>query len=193
MGTSRPVKTIGVDLDGVVCDWLTTAKENIRETIPEPERLDTYDLQHHRYPDIHQAFYAEAMRVEMYRDLKPITDAFMVMGQLFEIPDLQMYYITSRPPVRGMLEVTTEWIFKNGFPPWPVYLTKDKAGKCLELDIQTFLEDTPEQAEKIVAGSNANVVLLKQKYNQTYQPSSDRIVFATCWADAMFKLLFTKE
>lgn len=190
---SRPVKTIGVDLDGVICDWLTAAKENIRQIVPEPERLDTYDLQHHRYPDIHQAFYAEAMRVEMYRDLRPIPDALSVMNNLSQIPDLQMYYVTSRPPVKGMQEVTVDWILEHNFPPWPVYLTTNKAGKCLELGIEMFLEDTPEQAERIVDGSNANVVLLKQKYNQTYQPKSDRIVFATCWADAMFKLLFVKE
>lgn len=182
---------IGLDLDGVIADFFTVAKQRIK-AVADPRHLEQYDLVYNTFPDIHALVGAEAAQPNIYLELEPVPDALGAMEALRELKDLDCCYITSRPPLVAVRENTVTWLKRYGLDNYPLFFTNDKAGRCAELGVSIMVEDTPAQATKIVEGSPTNVILLRQAYNRMFVPSSPRIKMVSCWMDVLFNILFWK-
>lgn len=166
-GDDRPHKhlnmpKIGLDIDEVLCDWLTSWRflwgitevptswffdREIRARFEEMKKNNTLD--------------------QFYSSLPPLLKPE-------EIPFEPHCYITSRP---CSLETTVKWLDVNGFPTKPVYCVdvgKSKVDVAKEAGIDIFVDDC---YDNFVALNNAGICcfLYDQSHNRRYDVGFKRI------------------
>jgi len=118
---------IGIDIDEVICGWTIGWTEKFGYDIPENWNFSYNNSLHF------QSMSAEELN-EFYLNLPPCLKPS-------ELPFEPHCYITSRSvPV----ELTKQWIQKNGFPTRPVYSighNQSKVDVALESGVEVFVDD----------------------------------------------------
>lgn len=151
-------KKIGLDIDGVICDFHKDYCEQF--DVPEPKSWAChYNTKEHL---------EEATKTsDFYLALKPLISPD-------SIPFEPHCYITSRSiPV----EWTREWIYKNGFPTKPVYTVPFGASKvevAKQSGIDIFVDDS---YDNFVELNKAGICtfLMDSSHNQRYNVGYKRI------------------
>lgn len=155
-------KKIGLDIDEVICDWVTGWREyyNINK-VPTSWFFDREIIK--RFNKMKE----ENTLEEFYSNLKPLLTPE-------DIPFEPHCYITSRP---CSIETTINWLDKHGFPTRPVYCVgvgKSKVDVAKESGITHFVDD---RYENFVELNNAGICtfLFDAPHNQRYQVGYKRI------------------
>ncbi|HNU60234.1 MAG TPA: hypothetical protein PKI08_09820 [Aquaticitalea sp.] len=132
---NTPIK-IGLDIDGVLADFTLAWHELYPEVSPTPSTW-------HLDPKIGERF--KAMREantldDFYLNIKPLINPS-------EIPFEPHCYITSRPV---SVEISKQWLKKNGFPEKPVISLEIKSSKveaAKNAGVDIFIDDFYENDE----------------------------------------------
>lgn len=150
---------IGLDIDDVICDWVSTwCKHHNIERIPEEWNFD-YKIE------------------DKFKDLvgnKQFWLDFPAKIKPSDIPFEPHCYITARSIPK---EWTEEWLAKNGFPQVPVHVVPFNASKveiAKASGIDIFVDD---RYENFVQLNNAGICtfLLDAAHNQRYEVGYKRI------------------
>lgn len=89
----------------------------------------------------------------------------------------EVYYITARPDMQKIKEITIEWLKRHNFPydGTNLYMGSLNKGKLAkELDIDLFFEDDPHHLDSLAEHGIATVIV-DMKYNQDYPLEMKRI------------------
>jgi hypothetical protein len=128
-------KKIGLDIDDVICSWVTEWAK--LQGIPTPTCWN-FDWQ------LQEKFLDISSRTQTLGGLNDLEEFYLglpVKEDPCEIPFIPECYITHRPVCK---ELTELWLEKNGFPLKPVFQVNSRAeklevAKTMELDI--FVDD----------------------------------------------------
>lgn len=166
-GDDRPhnylrVPKIGLDIDEVLCDWLTAWRKlyNIAEQ-PTSWFFDR-DIKN-RFQEMKENNTLESF----YSNLKPLIKPE-------EIPFEPHCYITSRP---CSLETTIKWLDVNGFPTKPVFCVgvgQSKVEVAKQAEVEIFVDDS---YDNFVALNKAGICcfLYDTPHNSRYNVGYKRI------------------
>lgn len=140
---------IGLDIDGVLCDFIGGFYKTYRQNLNTLKRWDDIFV---------SSFFHEITNKEddFWRELLPCCDS-----KLVEKVD---YYITSRATYNFLTE---KWLKKWGFPEAPVHtIGNNKTQLIKELKIDFFLDDKPENYFQINSFTNCQCYLKSADYNE---------------------------
>lgn len=121
---------IGLDIDEVLCDWITPWSE-LHGIVKTPTSWYFHRDIRQKFADMQAAGTLE----DFYAGLKPLLTPE-------DLPFEPHCYITSRP---CSVETTTKWLDDNGFPTKPVYCVgvgKSKVDVAIEAGIDIFVDDS---------------------------------------------------
>jgi uncharacterized HAD superfamily protein len=143
---------IGIDIDGVLADFVTSYNALIRERtgIHIPPASDTY-------PDVWEydvaagltseqlgMLWAEIRKGQFWATLHALPGAVEDLQRLWELRrDHDIYFITSRPGLKAK-RLTEQWLSWHGYPDATVLITKGAKEKALVaagLELDVFVED----------------------------------------------------
>ena len=154
LGYLKPLK-IGLDIDEVLCDFIGGVREEYG--FKEPNFWNwTYSMK------------------DILKPSKELDDFYLSLKPLVKPSDLLFEptcYITNRPV---SVEITKQWIEKNGFPCVPIYSTTDKVKAAKEANIDVYIDDN---YSNFVELNNAGVftLLLTRSHNKKYDVGMRRI------------------
>ena len=99
----------------------------------------------------------------------------------------EIYFITARPGMKHIADVTKHWLKKHGFPYDPSRLrmgAQDKAKIARELGIQLFFEDAPKHLDRLVEEGIPTVIVdavVQQGLSPRFAPDQKLVqVFPSC-------------
>jgi uncharacterized HAD superfamily protein len=123
-----PVRRIGLDIDDVICSWVSTWCKKFKLDIPSCWQFQ-WNLQE------------EFERMKNSGELDQFYLDLPVNENPDNIPFVPVCYITHRPVSR---EITEQWLLKHGFPLSPVFSVKSRdekieVAKSMKLDV--FVDD----------------------------------------------------
>lgn len=152
---------IGLDIDEVLCDWVTAWSK--KWGYPTPETWNFSYVNSHHFKELVESGELEDFYLNIPRKISP--------NELKFEPHC---YITSRSvPV----ELTKKWLQNNGFPTMPVYsvgFEQSKVDVARESGIDIFIDD---RYENFVELNRAGICtyLLDAKHNKRYEVGYKRI------------------
>lgn len=154
---------LGVDLDGVVCDFQTPANEWLAAKAGVPVLpVDCWDW-FKAYPNggvLWDQLWNHAADKDLFISLKAFPAAHLVLNHLWGVGH-DITFITFRP--QWAREQTEEWLHRNGFGGFPLVFTANKG----EVPWDLLLEDNgPCVAELVQQGRNA--VLFRRPWNTEF-------------------------
>ena len=150
----------GLDIDGVVCDFLTGAR-----TLAEKLEIDVSDrelvLDYENLPDEYEEVLED---LSFWLNMKPIRSSWHVVNDLFS-KGHDVYFITSRRKESAIL-ATCRWLNEWGFMFSDVRFIngKGKVDLYKELELDIFVDDNPEVVSDITEIGLG--ILMNQVYNE---------------------------
>lgn len=90
-------------------------------------------------------------------------------------------YVTRRPPIPEVIAATRDWILENRFPNLPIEHVPrgiSKAVHMQRLDARIIVEDSPQEAESVLA-HGLDVIYMDHPYNRHVEHPHLRI---NCWS-----------
>ncbi len=183
--------SIGVDIDGVCCDWVSVAANII--ALEYDIRLEViYDFLGAGLPLpdwLEEKFAEVAEKEKPYRVCAPHLDSRYYLRMLYSRPEpYQIFYVTHRN--RRLVGVTEDWLWRHGFPRWnKVYYTdgKSKVDYARELKLDIFVEDRVDVAEELI-NVVPNVILITRPWNEKVQTSLPIQRFNS-WFDIYYSII----
>lgn len=170
---------IGLDVDGVICDFTHGAMQFCAEglgiTVPEADSWDW--LKQHLTPEQHEYFWqrvqADTLEARLFWEMLPPTD--WAMRLLNEVRTLEflghdVYWITSRQAARGKQHAEV-WLRTHGFhgTVLRVGAEKEKGNKgrvAAALNLDLFVDDFIQECRGVIAyAPRCRVILLAAPYN----------------------------
>lgn len=184
---------IGVDLDGVVFDFLEAFIPFVKAWCGEYYTRDQITDRHWRLgpdPDGLSRTVHEALRdfePHGYKGLNPISGARPALINL-RMRGHQIHYITARG--QSAFDVTAEKLQELGVlfenPESILHFPgESKVSKMLDIGATVLIDDTPAMVEA-AAETFGVAILFDAPYNQEVQ--DDRIIRVNTWAGVMFAL-----
>lgn len=161
LNVTRPKLRIGLDIDEVICDWVSAWVEFYGMDVPTSWFFDTHIME--RFERMRQ----DGVLNDFYLNLEPKCSPA-------DIPFEPHCYVTSRPVDTS---VTEEWLRKNGFPMRPVITVPAGTSKIDALKaagVDVFVDDRYENFEEL----NRNGIccfLFDAPHNQRYEVGFKRI------------------
>lgn len=157
---------LGVDLDGVVADFIRGLKPIAAEWLGVPENQLTEELSYGfaewdldscgGYDALHRFAVKER---DLFRRLPAIDGAPAVLRRL-ATRDVRIRIITHRLYIpwfhREAVQQTVEWLEQRGVPYWDLCFMRDKAAVGANL----YLEDNPANIEALRADGHPTIVVL---------------------------------
>jgi len=149
----------GLDIDGVVCDFVTNARR-----LADSLELDLSDrdlvLDYENMPDEYESVLEDR---SFWLNMKPIKDSWHVVNDLFG-KGHDVHFVTSRAKESAIL-VTGRWLEEWGFMYSDVHFATNgrKVELYKELEMDVFVDDNPrvvDEINKIGMG-----ILMSQDYN----------------------------
>ena len=149
----------GLDIDGVVCDFVTNARQ-----LADSLELDVTDrelvLDYENMPDEYESVLEDR---PFWLNMKPIRDSWHVVNELFG-QGHDVHFVTSRAKESAIL-VTGRWLEEWGFMYSDVHFATNgrKVELYKELEMDVFIDDNPrvvDEINKIGMG-----ILMSQDYN----------------------------
>lgn len=162
---------VGVDLDGVVSDFVHDIRPHAAEWFGVPvESLSEHpDYNFSQwgnglpdsYPMLH--WFAVTQR-GLFIKSNPIKDAPQVLRRLSDA-GVHIRIITSRICISGhhaeIVRQTVDWLERHGIPYWDICFVKDK----LSVNADLYVEDSPSNVEKLKR-FNRRVLMYKTSVNK---------------------------
>lgn len=165
---------IGVDIDGTIKQTQRAAVEIYNRELDADIRLE--DIKTFYLDEAYGLNRSEAIRMwrklepQIYASALPLERAPEVLNQLQQ-QGHQIYFVTARPSMKQIEQVTKEWLYKYDFPynGNNLYLNaEDKAAIAKKLKIHLFFEDAPSHLDRLTEMKIPTVVI-NAVYNQDYQ------------------------
>ena len=170
---------LGVDLDGVVADFIAGLRKIAAEWVgrelsalplevsygfPEWGIRDRQD-----YDDLHR--FAVTQR-ELFKRLDPLPGAPAALRRISR-RNVRIRIITHRLYIKHFHEEavlqTTQWLEHHGIPYWDLCFMRDKAAVGADL----YLEDTPANVEALRAGGHPTIVVTSPINRRLPGPRAD--------------------
>lgn len=162
---------LGVDLDGVVADYVSALKPIAAEWLGVEVGVLTDDISYSfdewnlqsvgKYSDLHR--FAVVQR-GLYSKMGPIAGAPSALRRLSQM-DVRIRIITNRLYIKyyhvEAVSQTIAWLDQYGIPYWDLCFMKDKSAVAANL----YLEDSPENIETL-QGAGCSVLTFTQPYNR---------------------------
>lgn len=156
---------LGVDLDGVVADFVGGLKPIAAEWLGVPAEQLTGQLSYGfaewnleacgGYEALHRFAVKER---DLFRTLPPIAGAPAALRRL-ATREVRIRIITHRLYIpwfhREAVQQTVEWLEQHGIPYWDLCFMRDKAAVGANL----YLEDNPSNIEALRADGHATIVM----------------------------------
>ncbi|MCF6093983.1 hypothetical protein L1765_08370 [Microaerobacter geothermalis] len=176
---------LGVDIDGTIKKTQQAAIQVFNEELGK--NLTEEDIDSFYLDEPYGLTQKEGKR--LWRKLEhriyslgvPIEQAAETLSQLVK-DGHEVYFITARPGMKHIREVTVNWLKKHGFPynGDNLYMnSQDKAKVAQELGIDLFFEDAPDHLDRLIHAKIPTVVV-DAVYNREYTD----IPRLTHWQDA---------
>jgi uncharacterized HAD superfamily protein len=149
----------GLDIDGVVCDFVTNARQ-----LAEKLGLDVSDrdlvIDYEDMPDSYESALEER---PFWLNMKPIKTSWHVVNDLFG-KGHNVHFITSRAKDSAIL-VTGRWLEEWGFMYSDLHFASNgrKVELYKELELDIFVDDNPSVVNAISQVGMG--VLMSQEYN----------------------------
>jgi hypothetical protein len=156
-----PVLKIGLDIDEVICDWVSAWVEFYGMDVPTSWFFDSHIME--RFDTMRKNGQLDEFYLNLERKCDPAT-----------IPFEPHCYVTSRPVDT---KITEEWLRRNGFPMRPVITVPAGTSKVEALKkagVDIFVDDRYENYEEL----NRNGIccfLFDAPHNQRYNVGFKRI------------------
>lgn len=155
-------KKIGLDIDEVLCDWLTDWCSYWKLNVPHTWFFDRDILS--KFKTMQESGKLDGF----YLNLKPLIDPKT-------LPFEPHCYVTSRPVETA---VTEQWLTKHGFPERPVIsvpVGTSKVDVLKEAGVEIFIDD---RYDNFVEINNAGICcfLMDAPHNQRYNVGYKRIL-----------------
>ena len=149
----------GLDIDGVVCDFLSGARslaDKLEMEVSDRELVLNYEF----LPDKYEEVLAD---YPFWLNMKPIRSSWHVVNNLFSAGH-DIYFITSRKKESAIL-TTCRWLNEWNFMYSDVRFTngKGKVDMFKELELDMFVDDDPEVVSDISEFGLG--ILMNQIYN----------------------------
>ena len=170
---------LGVDLDGVVADFVRGLKPIAEEWLGVEENSLTDDISY-GFPEWsldscggYEALHRFAVKERgLFRHLPPIDGAPSALRRLSS-RGIRIRIITHRLYIqwfhREAIQQTTEWLEQNGVPYWDLCFMRDKAAVGADL----YLEDSPANIEALRAEGHDTVVFRNSTNRDLPGPSAE--------------------
>lgn len=177
---------LGIDIDGTIKDTRTAAIQIYNQELGQNLRKE--DIKEFHLGPAYGLTDKEGS--QMWRKLEhkiyslgvPLEGAAEILSQLHQ-EGHQITFITARPGMPHIREVTQEWLKKHGFPfdGSNLRMSAQNKGKvALELGIDLFFEDAPNHLDRLVE-AGIPTVIMDAVYNRDYPHDLPRI---RSWAEA---------
>ncbi len=157
---------LGIDIDGVVVDFVTPFLPLLQEAMGHPVRYDditAYRFQHALgYSDeVEDWVRGEIDRRDLLRGLPRIPGSLESIRRFHR--EHEIHFVTARPEAKWE-DVTREWLRVQGFPYSSVLFREGRKAEGSE-GFDLFVEDYLENALDLVA-QGIHVCLFDQPWNQ---------------------------
>lgn len=171
---------IGVDIDGTIKDTRCAAVQVYNEVLNrnvKPEEVTDFYLD--KAYGLSPGEGAKLWRKWEHRIYSlgvPLKGAAETLWKL-QRRGHEIYFITARPGMKHIADVTKRWLQRHGFPYDPSRLrmsAQDKAKIARELGIQLFFEDAPKHLDRLVE-EGIPTVIVDAVYNRDYPGDLPRI------------------
>ncbi len=170
---------LGVDLDGVVADFIRGLRPIAAEWLGVPESSLTQELSYGfgewnlsscgGYEALHRFAVKER---DLFRTLPTIDGAPAVLRRL-ATRDIRIRIITHRLYIpwfhREAVQQTVEWLEQHGIPYWDLCFMRDKAAVGANL----YLEDNPANIESLRADGHRTIVVLNSTNRHLAGPRAE--------------------
>lgn len=180
----------GIDIDGTIKDTTRAAIEVFNRELNQDVKVEhSTDF----YLDKVYGLTKEEGK-EMWRKLEeeiyelglPLEHASSVLNELVQ-QSHEVFFITARPDIGNVREITINWLREHGFPYTGDNLIMDsrnKAKVAKELEINLFFEDAPDHLENLIE-NGIHTIIVDAPYNRQFPESVERI---TDWLQ-VYKIL----
>lgn len=170
---------LGVDLDGVVADFIQGLKPIAAEWLGVPENELTEDLSYGfaewdldscgGYEALHRFAVKER---DLFRSLPPIAGAPAALRRL-ATREVRIRIITHRLYIpwfhREAVQQTVVWLEQHGIPYWDLCFMRDKAAVGANL----YLEDNPSNIEALRADGHPTIVVRNSTNRHLPAPAAE--------------------
>jgi len=185
---------IGVDIDGTIKQTQKIAielfNEELKQNVKEDEVKEFYLDKAFGLSKKEGSKLWRKLEAKIYTLGIPLANAAETLQELTKIGH-EIYFITARPGMKNLRDITEKWLIKHNFPfnNENLFMNAINKGKVAqELNIDLFFEDAPEHLDRLIE-YNIDVVIVDAVYNRDYNPKIKRI---TSWQE-VFKLVQDKE
>lgn len=171
---NKPLK-ISLDLDGVLCDFEHAAVDLVRElyvpSLPDGYRMQTWSFSEHITDAQFGVVFKELLRRNVWSTLPAFEESVGALKQVLAFADIELHYITSRPPTPcGPAHTSTSiWLGRRGLPTANLHVVTspaEKAAIITELGIEYSLDDYFPTVEQCNTLEGHTAYLLRKPYNE---------------------------
>lgn len=171
---------LGVDIDGTIKDTQRAAvsvyNEEFQKEVRAEDITEFYlDRAYGLTPEEGRKTWRR-LEEKIYTLGIPLPHAQEVLNQLSR-DGHEIYYITARPGLPKIREVTKRWLRQHGFPYKGDHLmmnSVDKAKVALKVGIDLFFEDAPDHLDRLTQ-KGIHTVIVDAVYNRQYPKPLPRI------------------
>jgi uncharacterized protein len=171
---------LGVDIDGTIKNTQKAAvqvyNKELGRKVKHEDVTDFYLDKAYGLSKKEGARLWRKLEHKIYSLGVPLPNAAEVLMDLRE-KGHEVYFVTARPGMRHIRDVTVKWLQKHGFPYDGNNLhmgSRNKALVAQNLGIELFFEDAPDHLDKLVEAGVPTVVV-DAVYNRDYNPKIPRI------------------
>jgi len=162
---------IGLDLDGVICDYYPELVSNLQKEI-DP-KITLTDLTQYNIASLFgwsaeksEEFFDKDQERETFLKVKPIQGAVEAIKELYS-QGHEIYLVTSRNPyMHGMH--TADWLVEQQLPYTALIFCKDKVPAAKNLEMDLFVDDDPGQISRMKE-EGIRAMLYDQPVNRSYR------------------------
>ncbi|MCS1350251.1 5' nucleotidase, NT5C type [Mechercharimyces sp. CAU 1602] len=164
---------IGIDIDGTIKHTQEAAvkvynKELQKEVRPEDIREFHLDKAYGLTAKEGKAMWRRMEHI-IYSIGHPLIDAAPILHD-FRNRGHEIFFITARPDMKNITEITKKWLNENDFPydGKNLYMGSQNKGKiAVDLGIDLFFEDAPYHLDCLVK-NGIKTVVVHANYNEDY-------------------------
>lgn len=178
---------IGVDIDGVVADFVSAYSELINKTagLNLQPQSDTYPTEwyYERAAGLtkkdENTVWNHIRTTGFWGTLHALPGAVDALTRLWKLErEHDIYFITSRPGTRAKW-LTQQWLSWHGFANATVLLANDKGSIAKGLELDVMIEDKPENLEAVLLNGNRGKTqgyMIDRPYNRKWQKENQNAV-----------------
>ena len=178
--------TVGVDIDGTICDFVTTAVRYFNAALNRSVTIEAAYADYYALPTLYgldaTAFGTLLAHYEpiIYAEARPFMRARRALKD-WSAAEHPLVYLTTRPA--SFHRLTVEWLERWEFPLgalWHVDSPADKGPLAHRLGVHALVDDHPDVYQSCQALTTVPVVVASQPYNLAL-PADSRV----WWSDLM--------